>query len=233
VFNLSYNYTLPKLARGSMENWLTRGVLNGWQMSGITTFQTGTPIRLRFSGDINGAGAGLAWFGTDAFNIQGQSVGAVAPVYLRNPSSGGNNVGDSFFDLSAIGIPTFPNTGPAQPPFYLRAPSRSNFDVSFFKNFNFSESRKLQFRAGFFNVFNQAYPSQIATAGGFGASDIYLTLQTTCKAHVDVPNGAGGTTNVCDPAQGYDFDQATKDNFGKIINKHGRRIVEFALKFYF
>jgi hypothetical protein len=39
--------------------------------------------------------------------------------------------------------------------------------------------------------------------------------------------------NVCDPAQGYDYDQATKDNFGKIINKHGRRIVEFALKFYF
>jgi hypothetical protein len=66
-----------------------------------------------------------------------------------------------------------------------------------------------------------------------GQSDIYLTLQTTCNAHVDVPNGAGGTANVCDPAQGYDFDQATKDNFGKIINKHGRRIVEFAFKFYF
>ena len=233
VFNLSYNYTLPKLARGSMENWFTRGVLNGWQMSGITTFQTGVPIRLRFSGDINGAQAGQAWFGTDAFNIQGQSVGAVAPVYLNNPSVGGKKVGDKYFDLASLGIPTFPNTGPAQPPFYLRAPSRSNFDVSFFKNFNFSESKKFQFRAGFFNVFNQAYPSQIATAGGFGASDIYLTLQTTCKGHVDVPNGAGGTTNVCDPTQGYDYDQATKDNFGKIINKHGRRIVEFAFKFYF
>jgi hypothetical protein len=234
VFNLSYNYTLPKLARGSMENWFTRGALNGWQMSGITTFQTGVPIRLRFSGDINGGGAGLAWFGTDAFNIQGQSVGAVAPVYLHNPSSGGNNVGDKYFDLNAIGIPTFPNTGPAQPPFYIRAPSRSNFDVSFFKNFNFSESKKLQFRAGFFNVFNQAYPSQIATAGGFGASDIYLTLNTQCRVKKDTPNGAGGTSSgVCDPTGGYDFDQATKDNFGKIINKHGRRIVEFALKFYF
>lgn len=233
VFNLSYNYTLPKLARGSMENWFTRGVLNGWQMSGITTFQTGVPIRLRFSGDINGGGSGLAWFGTDAFNIQGQSVGAVAPVYLRNPSSGGDKVGDKYFDLSAIGIPTFPNTGPAQPPFYLRAPSRSNFDVSFFKNFNFTESKKLQFRAGFFNIFNQAYPSQIATAGGFGASDIYLTLNTQCKVKVDVPNGLGGTSNVCDPVQGYVYDQATLDNFGKVINKHGRRIVEFAFKFYF
>jgi Carboxypeptidase regulatory-like domain/TonB-dependent Receptor Plug Domain len=235
VFNLSYNYMLPKLARGSMENWFTRGALNGWQMSGITTFQTGVPIRLRFSGAINDARAGQAWFGTDAFNIQGQSIGAVAPVYLSNPSSGGKKVGDQYFDLASLAIPTFPNTGPAQPPFYLRAPSRSNFDVSFFKNFNFSESKKFQFRAGFFNIFNQAYPSQIATAGGFGQSDIYLTLNTQCKpgATVTVPNGAGGTSSVCDPAQGFEYDQATKDNFGKIINKHGRRIVEFAFKFYF
>lgn len=233
VFNLSYNYTLPKLARGSWENWFTRGVFNGWQLSGITTFQTGIPIRLRFSGAINSAQSGLAWFGTDAFNIQGQSVGAVAPVYLRNPLSGGKKIGDRYFDLSALAIPQFPNTGPAQPPFYLRAPSRSNFDVSFFKNFNFSESKKFQFRAGFFNIFNQAYPSQIATAGGFGASDIYLTLNTTCNQSVDVPNGAGGTTNVCDPTQGYSFDADTLNNFGRITNKHGRRIVEFAFKFYF
>jgi Carboxypeptidase regulatory-like domain/TonB-dependent Receptor Plug Domain len=235
VFNLSYNYTLPKLAHGSFDNKVTRGVFNGWQLSGITTFQTGVPIRLRFSGAINDARAGLAWYGTDAFNVQGQSVGAVAPVYLRNPLSGGSKVGQQYFDFSAIGIPKFPNTGPAQPPFYLRAPSRSNFDVSFFKNFNFSETKKFQFRTGFFNIFNQAYPSQITTAGGFGQSDIYLTLNTQCVAGgtVSVPNGAGGTTSVCDPLKGYEFDQATKDNFGKIVNKHGRRIVEFAFKFYF
>jgi hypothetical protein len=235
VFNLSYNYTLPKVARGSFDNKLTRGVFNGWQISGITTFQTGTPIRLRFSGAINDARAGLAWFGTDAFNILGQSIGAVAPVYVNNPLAGGSKVGDQYFNLNALAIPKFPNNGPAQPPFYLRAPSRSNFDVSFFKNFNFSESKKFQFRAGFFNIFNQAYPSQITTAGGFGQSDIYLTLNTVCVANgtVTVPNGAGGTTSVCDPTKGFELDQATKDNFGKIVNKHGRRIVEFAFKFYF
>jgi len=234
VFNASYNYTLPKLARGSLDNGFTRAVLNGWQMSGITTLQTGIPIRLRFSGDINGTGSGLAWFGTDAFNILGQSVGAVAPVYLGNPSVGGDKLGEKYFDLSKLAIPTFPNTGPAQPPFYLRAPSRSNFDVSFFKNFNFSESKKLQFRAGFFNVFNQAYPTNIVIdTNNPGASDIYVTINTVCKAKKDVPNGLGGTTNVCDPLAGYDYDQSTKDNFGKVLHKHGRRIVEFAFKFYF
>jgi hypothetical protein len=236
VFNASYNYTLPKFARGSFDNKVTRGVLNGWQMSGITTFQSGTPLRLRFSGDILQGNQSVAWYGTDAFNVQGQSLGAVTPVYLRDPSVKGNSgVGDRLLDINALAIPTFPNSGPSQPPFYLRTPSRSNFDVSFFKNFNFSETKKFQFRTGFFNIFNQAYPSQILTAGGVGASDIYLTLNTVCRVHKDnVPNGVGGTVNgVCDPTGGFDFDQATKDNFGKVINKHGHRIVEFAFKFYF
>jgi Carboxypeptidase regulatory-like domain/TonB-dependent Receptor Plug Domain len=235
VFNASYNYTLPKLARGSWENWLTRGAFNGWQMSGITTFQTGTPIRLRFSGDINSAGQAVAWFGSDAFNVQGQSVGAVTPVYAGNPNTGeGTGVGNRLFNLSALKIPTFPNTGPSQPPFYLRAPSRSNFDVSFFKNFNFSESKKFQFRAGLFNIFNQAYPTQISPTGGLGSSDIYLTLNTVCNARKTVPTGNGtNTANVCDPTQGFSYTQETTDNFGKIVNKHGRRIVEFAFKFYF
>jgi len=236
VFNASYNYTFPKLARGSWDNAVTRGVFNGWQMSGITTFQTGTPIRLRFSGDINSAGQAVAWFGSDAFNVQGQSVGAVTPQYLGNPSvSGGGGVGDKLFDLSQLKIPTFPNTGPSQPPFYLRAPSRSNFDVSFFKNFNISESKKFQFRTGFFNIFNLAYPTQISPTGGLGSSDIYLTLNTVCNVRRNgVPNGTGGTVNnICDPTGGFSYDQTTINNFGKIVNKHGRRIVEFAFKFYF
>jgi carboxypeptidase family protein/TonB-dependent receptor-like protein len=240
VFNASYNYSFPKLARGSWENGFTDAVLNGWQMSGITTFQSGAPIRLRFSGDITGTGQAIAWYGSDAFNGAGQSVGAITPVYLGNPQTGGNgSVGGKLFDLSKLAIPTFPNSGPSQPPFYLKTPSRSNFDVSFFKNFNFSESMKFQFRAGLFNIFNQAYPTQINNVAGLGGSDIYLTLGTVCKVRKNgVPNGnpnvnGGLVDNICDPTGGFDYTQETKDNFGKIVNKHGRRIVEFAFKFYF
>jgi hypothetical protein len=251
VFNLSYNYSLPKLARGGLDNLFTRGVLNGWQMSGITTFQTGTPIRLRFTGDLAAASAAVDWFGSDAFNVQGQSVGAITPIYDHNPSLNGNGgVGSKAFDLSALKIPAFGQSGPSQPPFYLRTTARSNFDVSFFKNFNFSESKKLQFRAGFFNVFNQAYPTRYDVTNPAN-SDINLILNTySLDRHVNgnpnlpisesgtcpgsAPNGTGGTrANVCDPAKGYAFTQSTLDNFGKITNKRGRRIVEFALKFYF
>jgi hypothetical protein len=235
VFNLSYNYTFPKLARGSFENWFTRGLLNGWQMSGITTYQSGIPIRLKFTGDIVSSGQTIAWFGSDAWSTRaGASLGAITPIYLRNPQiDGGSSVGSKSFDLSALQIPTFPNTGPAQPPFYIRTPARTNFDVSFFKNFDFSESRRLQFRAGFFNIFNQAYPTLISTTGALGASDIYLTLNTVCNVRVTVNGGGQNPSTPCDPTKGFVYTQETKDNFGKIVSKHGRRIVELALKFYF
>jgi hypothetical protein len=249
VFNLSYNWSIPKLARGSFDNVVTRGILNGWQMSGITTIQSGIPIRLRFVGDIATAGQAVAWYGSDAFNgtNAGASLGAVTPIYLGNPQVGGTGLGDLVFDINQLAIPTFPNTGPSQPPFYIRTPGRSNFDVSFFKNFAISESKKLQFRVGLFNVFNQAYPTQINPAAfAPGGSDIYLALDTVCNVRVDRANGIGGTTSVCDPTQGFRYTDGRRDangnpidrsdtlhNFGRVVNKHGRRIVEFALKFNF
>ena len=244
IFNLSYNWSLPKLARGSFANPITRGIFNDWQISGITTIQSGIPIRLKFSGDIATAAQALAWWGSDAFNgtNAGASLGAVTPIYLGNPQVGGTKLGSKAYDLSKLAIPTFPNTGPSQPPFYIRTPGRSNFDVSFFKNFNVGENKKLQFRTGLFNVFNQAYPTVInVNSTNLTGSDIFLALDTVCLQRVTVPNGNGtNTSNPCDPTGGFRFTDGrpgdrsdTVNNFGKIVNKHGRRIVEFALKFTF
>ena len=65
--------------------------------------------------------------------------------------------------------------------------------------------------------------------------DIDLTLNTICNRTVDnVPNGVGGFVNgVCDPTGGFSFTQNTINNFGKINLLRGRRIIEFALKYYF
>jgi Carboxypeptidase regulatory-like domain/TonB-dependent Receptor Plug Domain len=245
VLNVSYNYYIPDLARGSFDKSVLRGILNGWQMSGITTFQSGTPIRLRFSGAIADADAARAWYGTDAYYINGNNTGAIAPIYLKNPSIDTKKLGEQILDINSIAIPGFGASGPNQTPFYMRFPSRSNFDVSFFKNFKISESKSFQFRTGLFNVFNQAYPTRYDLSNA-GNSDINLTLNTISKELFDlqqtnpgatcphvVPNGNGGTANVCDPTKGYVFTQDTKDNFGKITTKRGRRIIELALKFYF
>jgi hypothetical protein len=240
IFNLSYNYNLPNLARGSLDHAFLRGLLNGWQISGITTFQSGAPIRLRFTGDIALGATSLAFFGTDAYDGgagDAGNVGAVTPIYLKNPSLSNNKkLGERILDLNALAIPGFGQTGPTQPPFYIRTPSRSNWDVSFFKNFKFNKSKNLQFRAGFFNIFNQAYPTRIDTINP-NNSDIFLTLGTVCNRRTTepVPDGIGGIRDpgICDPTGGFSFTPETINNFGKITNKHGRRVIELALKFHF
>jgi hypothetical protein len=234
VFNMTYNYLAPDIARGGFKNWFTNSVFNGWQMSGITTFSSGVPIKLKFSGDIAGGGIAAAWVGTDSFGQAGNSTGAIAPILANNPQlNGGTSLGTKFLDLNAVSIPGFGLSGPYVSPFYIRSPHRVNHDISLFKNFVISERQKIQFRAGFFNIFNQAFPRYIQ--GDFSNSDVNVQLNTVCNRRVNgVPNGAGGTAdNVCDPSGGFSFDQNTINNFGKVTNKHGHRIIEFALKYYF
>ena len=74
------------------------------------------------------------------------------------------------------------------PPYNLRTPTRLNHDLTLFKNFAIKGDQKLQFRVGFFNLFNQAFATTTVAA-----SDINLTLDTTCNVTVNrVPDGAGG-----------------------------------------
>jgi hypothetical protein len=246
IFNLSYNYNLPNFSPSN--NLLARGLFNGWQMSGITTFSSGTPVNIRFSGDV--ANYTLAAFGSDAFSTAGYAAGATAPIFTKNPTLDGKNVGERVLDLSAIGIPAFGSSGATISPFYFRTPNRANWDISLFKNFKIKESKNLQFRAGFFNIFNQAYPKNIDNQNA-SASDIYLTLNTVCKrtfVNQDLvladgtvvkqftqtsPNGVGGTSNNAVIPGTCDFDANTKANFGKITTKRGQRVIELALKFNF
>ena len=51
VLNVSWNAFLPDGAKGTMDNAVGRGLLNGWQLSGISSLASGIPIRLSFSGD--------------------------------------------------------------------------------------------------------------------------------------------------------------------------------------
>jgi len=53
----------------------------------------------------------------------------------------------------------------------LIGPGTVNFDFSLFKNFNFAEERRLQFRSEFFNIFNHAnfdLPNRLADTPQFG-----------------------------------------------------------------
>jgi len=230
ILNVSWNAFLPDGARGGMDNTFGRGLLNGWQVSGISSMASGIPIRLSFAGDAASAGIATAYFGTaDVVGPSSSGGNALSPVYSCDPRASGTDVGEKMLDINCIGVPAFGENGDLIPPYNVRTPTRFNHDLTLFKNFAIKGDQKLQFRVGFFNLFNQSFANTNI------GNDINLQLDTTCRVRVpSVPNGAGDfATNVCDPTGGFDFTQQTKDNFGKINIKRGHRVIEFVLKYYF
>jgi hypothetical protein len=230
VLNVSWNAFLPDGGIGAMNNPIGRGLLNGWQLSGISSLASGLPYRLSFQGDAASGAISAAYFGTaDVVGPSNSGGNGLAPVYTCNPSLPGSKVGQKVLDLNCIGVPKFGENGDLVPPYNLRQPTRTNHDLTLFKNFAIQGDQKIQFRLGFFNLFNQAF----ATTSVDG-NDINLALNTTCRVRVNnVPDGAGGLQNVCDPTAGFDFTPQTKENFGKINLKRGHRVIELVLKYYF
>jgi hypothetical protein len=230
TLNVSWNAFLPDGARGPMNNPVARGLLNGWQLSGISSMASGIPIRPTFSGQAGNSAVAAAYFGTaDVVGPSNSGGNALAPIYTCDPRTGNTGVGEKILDFNCIAVPEFGQNGDLVPPFNIRTPTRFNHDLTIFKNFPIRGEQKIQFRVGFFNLFNQAFANTNI------GNDINLTLDTVCNVTVpSLPNGAGGTsTNVCDPTGGFEYTQATKDNFGKVNLKRGHRVVEFVLKYYF
>jgi hypothetical protein len=233
VFNLSWNAFLPDGAKGGMNNPVGRGLLNGWQLSGISTLASGVPIYLGFGGQAGSTGITQAIFGTP--NIIGNpgpgggNRGGLAPILTCDPRTGNTKVGTKILNIDCIKIPAFGENGDLIPKYNLRMPTRINHDLTVFKNFGITSEQKLQVRVGFFNLFNQAWATTQS------AADVDMVLDTVCNVSVSgLPNGAGGTAdNVCDPTRGFVYTELAKQNFGKINLKRGHRVIEFALKYYF
>ena len=136
-FVVSYTYQLP-VGRGQLLghnfNPWANAALGGWQIQGITTLRTGFPFSPAMASQLdNGLG-----------NVPNQNgSGKVA-----NPTI------TKWFDWTAFSQPgdQYGNMRHNN----LRGPGGKNWDMSIFKNFYAGDntSRYLQFRAEFFNVFN-------------------------------------------------------------------------------
>ena len=130
---------------------LLRLITEGWQISGITLYQSGTPFTV-----INSAGnTGIAL--TDNAGVaSGFGIAASYPDISRgiprafdNPQSKGPLLGDPSQFVAPRGL-TFGDAGRN----FLNNPGRLNFDIALLKHFKPTESSELEFRAEAFNVFN-------------------------------------------------------------------------------
>ena len=163
ILTFNYIYTLPFFIKSA--NAFARTVLGGWQLSGVTTFQSGAPNSITVPTDIARIGAGSARASlTGNPNL---SAGGRTPAHWFRTEAVVNP------NLMTPGV--FGNSGRN----ILIGPGFQQWDLSVLKNFRILETRNLQFRAESFNLFNHTNFTSINTTarfdnngnatGGFGA----------------------------------------------------------------
>lgn len=173
TMSINYLYDIPGLGKKfgiRPLGW----VADNWQLSGITTFQTGAPFLPGFTT-------------TNGENITGSTDGARIEV-LSNPYD--NIPAGHYFNPAAFTVPkvgTFGNAGPN----ILYGPGVNNWDLSLTKRFKFSESRTLAFRGEAFNAFNHTQFSGVYATANFNP---------TTGAQIDptfgLPNAARNPRNI-------------------------------------
>jgi hypothetical protein len=163
VFGFHYIYDLP-FWRG--QETLLKNLLGGWQVAGATFFRTGTPFSVVRTLDT--AGVGDAGFG-QPFNL----VGDLNSGANKQFSEGAGKDNNFWFNPAAFEIPTAGQFGNA-PRNLLYNPGEQQWDIAVFKNFSLGGTRKVQFRAEFFNFPNHPNLGNVHTnslAGGLNYAD--------------------------------------------------------------
>jgi hypothetical protein len=145
IFLANFIYDIPWLRHA--DNFLLRGVLGGWSVSGIVTIESGLPINLTTGGAIGS-------FNTVGATNRPDRVGAIS--YPQTVSQW--FVPTSFVD-PADG--TFGNLSHNA----LRGPGRDNWNLSIFKSFWFSEARgsRFELRLETFNTWNHTQFNAVDT----------------------------------------------------------------------
>ena len=144
ILNIGYIYDLPFYK----ERGVASTLLGGWQFSGITTFQTGTPFSVANNADFSDNAGVANGFGSGTYADLIGDPGTPPPTKFVEDIAG-----PLLFNPAAFAAPrglTFGNSGRN----LLRNPRRTNFDMALFKNVAISNDKAFEFRAEAFNVFN-------------------------------------------------------------------------------
>jgi hypothetical protein len=188
---------------------LVRSILENWQLSGVTTFQTGTPFSI-----VNG-GSSLMSVLDNAGVANGMGAGSypdvnrsASPCYGSGASGIGPLLGNPCEFVAPRGL-TFGNAGRN----FMNNPNRFNVDLALAKQVTLPHERSLEFRAEVFNFFNNVqYRIYDPSIGN--------TASNTITCYGDVTTGYSAAAPGC----------LTNSQFLRPVNAHRPRTAQFGLK---
>jgi len=150
IFVANYVYDLPFFRK---QHGFMGTVLGGWELSGITVFESGTPLTIfqfgdPFSSFDFGSGPGLF---PDGIGID-HNFFAPRPDRIAGQSVNGPKTAEQWFNKNAWTVATghFGNSGRG----VVDGPGFNSWDLAAIKNTKIGERVRTQFRAEFFNAFN-------------------------------------------------------------------------------
>ncbi len=173
ILTFHFLWDVPKLSRW-FPNPVVRALFDGWQVSDITSFISGTPqeISMTTSPTINFVGGG----------------DGVRPIMSGNPIlPKDKRTFDEYFNTAAFTMPTAVTpatcTNSGCPPITwanfgnmprtpIRGPGIGNWNTSLFKNFTVKERFRFQLRAEAYNLFNHTQYNGLDTTIQFNAAGV-------------------------------------------------------------
>jgi hypothetical protein len=235
VVNLSYTFQEGNPLKG---NPVMRYALNGWNLSGITSYQSGpdivtlasTNLGLGGNGPLSPIGTGNS-YGLNAMNWLGTNYETLQPTVLCSPTA--NLRPHQYFNADCFGVPAPGTNGWYQLP-YIHGPAYFNSDLALFKTFRMTERQNLEFRLSAFNFLNHPLDS----FQNNGDMSINFNYEGT---NGGVACGLPGTTNWCPLGTGS-FVPTTNTSQtypggpihgGYASTKYGKRVLELSAKYTF
>lgn len=248
ILNLVYNWTLPSAIHpDSLGTKLLAGAVNGWQLSGYTTFQSGYPLQPSLGGSFNAQYPSNLTVPTVAHpNLPDNSItlpnglkavgispstywgsfaysAGIPPTFTCDPTK--NLHQGQRFNPACFAPPGYGQHGLNISP-YMRTPNYWDSDLGIYKNFHFTETRYIQFRVSANNWLNHP----LRQFGLANSSDEMInfigTTPATCAGCVD-DNGNPLQIQYLSPTN------TNATTTGKPAFKTGSRFVTLATKFYF
>jgi hypothetical protein len=233
TFNVSFSYKLPKPIHN---NLLAEGLVNGWQLSGYTTYEDGAPFQPTTNGNMNTGYSGLSnnpnlpagtsdqvfttpggWtsthFDTNTWEGTNQPENGNQPELICDPRKGTKS--GQYFNVNCFASPmgptatTYGQMGQIVWP-YIRAPHYVGSDLAVFKAFRVTDAQRVEIRISATNWLN--HPNGIF--GQNGNSDESLQFYGASTGSDTVLNHNTSTTGIPSTKSGY-------------------RWMQFAAKYYF